>query len=115
MLDWRMFGLTAALFLGGIVVLYIAVLGTYRFTFALNRIHAAAMSDTLAMSLFLIGIMLAGHNVWMILKLLLVVAFAWCTSPVVSHMLLKLEYITDDRLSLYCELPASKKKKEGDK
>lgn len=112
MLDWIIFAITALLFLGGIVVLYIAVLGTYRFGFALNRIHAAAMSDTLAMSLFLIAIMLASHDVWMILKLLLVVAFAWCTSPVVAHMLLKLEYITDDRLSLYCELPDSHKKKE---
>ena len=96
MLDWLRFGLGALLMLGGLFVLVTAVLGQFRFRSALNRIHAAALVDTLGILLMLAGlIVLAGWSV-VSLKLLLVIAFLWLTSPVSSHLLGKLTVTLTD-------------------
>ena len=51
--EWIRFALSAMCILGGLVTLIIALIGLLRFDFALNRIHAAAMADTLALLLFM--------------------------------------------------------------
>ena len=48
-IEWIRFFAVAVLTILGLVTLCIAILGTFRFQFALNRIHAAAMADTLAL------------------------------------------------------------------
>ncbi|MBR5344996.1 MAG: monovalent cation/H(+) antiporter subunit G [Clostridia bacterium] len=96
MLDWLRFGLGTLLMLGGLFVLVTAVLGQFRFRSALNRIHAAALVDTLGILLMLGGlILLAGWSV-VSLKLVLVIAFLWLTSPVSSHLLGKLAVTLTD-------------------
>lgn len=103
-LEWIQFGLVALLFLCGFFVLFVSVFGVYRFKFALNRIHAQALSDTMTMLMVLVGCAVAYGVGFSALKLILVVVFMWLTSPVSAHMLSKLEYITDEHLSDHCEI-----------
>ena len=59
MLEWIRFGLVALFFAAGLIVLFISIFGTYRFKFSLNRMHSAAMCDTLVLMLFITGLIIA--------------------------------------------------------
>ncbi len=99
MTDWIRFSLSALLTLGGLAVLITSVLGLFRFRSALNRVHAAALTDTLGILLMLLGVMLAtGFNV-ATGKMALVVLFLWLTSPVSSHLIGKMEYTMNEKLA----------------
>ena len=104
-LAWIRFGLVALFVLAGLFIMIVSIVGLFRFDFALNRIHAAAMADTLALMLFLLGVMIAVGFSAVTLKLILVLFMQWCTSPLSSHMLSQFEYRTDPYLSEHVELP----------
>ena len=55
MLDWIRFALSAVLTVFGLFVLVTATLGLFRFHYVLNRIHATALADTLAVLTILAG------------------------------------------------------------
>ena len=57
--EWIRFGVTALCVVGGLFALLTALLGLFRFDYALNRLHAAAIADTLALGLVLLGVMAA--------------------------------------------------------
>lgn len=104
MLEWLRFGLVAALFAAGLIVLFISIFGTYRFDFSLNRMHSSAMCDTLVLILFIVACVIAsGVNV-VSGKFILLLIIMWVTSPVVSHVFVKTKYLTDENLSEYCEI-----------
>ena len=73
----------AALFMiCGLVIFTLEVFGIYSLKYVLNRMHAAAMGDTLGILFFMIGlIILYGFN-WASLKLVLVIAFFWMARSV---------------------------------
>ncbi len=98
MLDWLRFGLGAALMLGGLFVLLSGVLGLFRFRFSLSRIHAGALIDTIGILLTLLGLVVALGFTLTSLKLLIVIAFLWCSSPVASHLIGKLEVTVTEKL-----------------
>ena len=98
MLDWIRFALSAVLTVFGLFVLVTATLGLFRFHYVLNRIHAAALADTLAVLTILAGLALAWGFTPVTLKLLAVVAFLWLTSPVASHLIGRLEVTVNDQL-----------------
>ncbi len=112
LIEWIRFGVTALLFAIGIIALFVSILGTYRFRFALNRIHSAAISDTFCMFFILVGLAVASGFNFTTLKILLVLAFMWCTSPISGHMLSSLEYHTDEHLSKHCRIKHLEKKEE---
>jgi multicomponent Na+:H+ antiporter subunit G len=91
MLDWIRLGLSCALMLGGLIILTTAVIGLYKFDYVLNRMHAAAMGDTLGLMLCLLSLTVSALDVWMALKLLLIICFLWLSSPVGSHLIARLE------------------------
>ena len=47
MSEWIVFSFAAILIIGGLLVSLLAAFGLFKFRFALNRMHAAAMCDTL--------------------------------------------------------------------
>ena len=98
MLDWIRFALSAVLTVFGLFVLITATLGLFRFRYVLNRIHATALADTLAVLTILAGLALAWGFTPVSLKLLAVVAFLWLTSPVASHLIGRLEVTVNDQL-----------------
>ena len=102
--EWIRFCLVAVLLLAGLFTLVVALIGLFRFDFALNRIHAAAMADTLALLLFLAGAIVAVGFHAVAWKLALVVALQWCTSPLASHMLAKFEFLADENLAQHVDI-----------
>ena len=56
------------------------------------RIHAASMTDSLGAALILLGLMLQAGISVVAVKLLMVWAFLWLTSPASSHALAKAAY-----------------------
>ena len=97
MLDWLRFALGAVLMLGGLFVLLSGVLGLFRFRFSLSRIHAGALIDTIGILLTLGGLIVALGFTLTSLKLLVVIAFLWCTSPVASHLIGRLEVTVTEK------------------
>jgi len=91
MLEWLRFILTAGLLISGLIILLTSVIGLYKFDYVLNRMHAAAMGDTLGILFCLIGLTISAPDIWVALKLLLIIAFLWFASPVSSHLIARLE------------------------
>lgn len=104
--EWIHFGVTALCVVGGLFALLTALLGLFRFDYALNRLHAAAIADTLALGLVLLGVMVAVGFRAVLWKLVLVLVIQWYTSPLSSHMLAQFEYRAgQEDLARYLELP----------
>lgn len=88
----------------GLVVFFTELFGVFHFKYVLNRMHAAAMGDTLGISSFLIGLMIFSGLNFTTLKLLLIVVFLWFSSPVSSHVLARLEVATNRKLDNHCTI-----------
>ena len=96
--EWIRFLVGAGLILFGLLVLFTAVYGNYRFRFVLNRMQSASLGDTLGMLCTLLGaIVLSGFTVFS-LKMLLVILFFWITSPASSHLLVHMEVSTFNKI-----------------
>ncbi len=93
---WIRFLAGAVLLLIGLGIFVIEMIGVFRFRYVLNRMHAAAMGDTLGIGCCLLGlIIMCGWN-FTSLKLLLVILFLWLSSPTSSHLIARLEVTTDE-------------------
>lgn len=86
------------LFLGVITTL-IAILGVFRFRFIMNRMHCAAMIDTLGIALILVGLMVLTGRLDYIPKLAMLMVLLWIGSPIASHLVSRLEIATDETAS----------------
>jgi len=104
-LEWIRFLAGVGLLLTGLGIFLLQVFGVYKFKYVLNRMHAAAMGDTLGLGACLTGlILLSGWNITS-LKMALVLVFLWLASPVSSHLISRLEVITNEHLAEHCGLP----------
>ena len=104
-LEWIRFVAGVGLLLAGLGFFVLQIFGVFKFRYVLNRMHAAAMGDTLGIGISLTGlIILSGLN-FTSLKMALVIAFLWLASPVSSHLISRLEVSTNEHLQDYCELP----------
>ena len=95
------FVLTAAFMLVGLFVCCVGVYGVFKLKYAANRMHAAALNDTMGISLCLVGLAISAPDVFTALKILLVVVFLWLASPVASHLLCRLEVETNEQRGEY--------------
>ena len=100
-MEWIRFFLTAALVLAGLVFCCISVYGIFRFDYAANRMHAAAIADTMGISLCMIGLAISAPDFFSAFKIVLVIVFWWLSSPVASHLLCRLEIGTDEQRKEY--------------
>ena len=104
-LEWIRFIAGVGLLLTGLGIFMLQIFGVFKFKYVLNRMHAAAMGDTLGIGISLTGlIILSGWNVTS-LKMALVIAFLWLASPVSSHLISRLEVVTNEHLQDHWELP----------
>ncbi len=92
------------LMLMGVGIMIIGTIGVFKFRYVLNRMHAAAMNDTLGILFILLGLAIRVGLDLASLKLLLVIAFLWLASPVCSHLVSKLEVDTNENLEKECEI-----------
>ena len=88
----------------GLVIFFTEVFGAFHFNYVLNRMHVAAMGDTLGIASSLIGLIIFSGINFTSLKLLLIIVFLWFASPVSSHVLARLEVATNENLESYCEV-----------
>lgn len=103
-LEWVRFIAAACFILCGLATLVLSVIGVFKFHFVLNRMHTAAIGDTLGIFLVLTGLMIVGGFSFASLKVLLVIGFLWLASPVASHLIARLELTTDEHLEEECEV-----------
>lgn len=93
------------LILGGIILYVIEVIGVFRFDYVLNRMHATAIGDSLALLMSLAG---AGMLMWdwfAAARLLVILCFVYLTSPVSSSLLARVEAMTNNHLESYLDKP----------
>lgn len=116
-IEWIRFLLGALFILCGVIIFLIELFGVFRFKYVLNRMHAAALGDTLGIGCSMLGLMIMNGFHMTTLKMLFVVAFLWFSSPTASHLLARLEVTTDEEQtkhyrSLSLEELAKEKKSE---
>lgn len=103
--EWIQFILGIGCLLGGLAIFVLEMIGVFKFKYVLNRMQAAAIGDTFGIGLSLLGlIILTGFHVTS-LKMALIIVFLWLASPVSSHLIARLEVMTNDNLEEYCEVP----------
>ena len=102
MWDYIRLAIAAICFILGIFITITALIGNFKYKFVLNRMHAAALIDTLGLFFVVLGlIFLKGFTTAdgafdvTSLKLMFVVLFLWISSPVASHLIAKIIYMTD--------------------
>lgn len=104
MFEWMKIIIGSAFLLCGIVIFFTELFGVFHFKYVLNRMHAAAMGDTLGITSCLIGLMIFSGFNYTTLKIFLIILFLWFASPVSSHVLSRLEAATNEDLSKHCEI-----------
>lgn len=102
--EWIRFIMGSVFVIIGMVIFFTELFGVFHFKYVLNRMHAAAMGDTLGISSCLIGLMIFSGLNFTTLKMFLIIVFLWFASPVSSHVLSRLEVATNGKLSAYCEI-----------
>ena len=95
-IEWIRFIVGGGLLLCGLAIFVIEIIGVFRFHYVLNRMHAAAMGDTLGIGFALLGLIVISGINFTSLKLFLVIVFLWFSSPVSSHLIARLEVTTDE-------------------
>lgn len=110
--EWIRFGVGTLFLLIGMSIFFAEIFGVFRYKYVLDRMHAAAMGDTLGISFSLLGLMIFSGLNFTTLKMALVIVFLWCASPVSSHLIARLEVTTNEEQGRYGELAGDKKKKE---
>ena len=87
--------IVAALFAAGALTIVLSISGIFRFRYVLNRMHAAALIDSLALGCILAGLVLMTWNLQFVPKLLVILAVQWISSPIASHLVGQMEVRTD--------------------
>ncbi len=98
------FIISAILMILGLIVLTISVIGNFKYSFVLNRMQVASVSDTLGAMFITLSIIVYTGLTVLGLKLILVIAFLWFANPVASHFLAKTEIISDEKITEKCEV-----------
>lgn len=87
--------ISAIFIIFGLIVFLISIFGFFRFKYVLNRMHAAALGDTLGLGLIVVGLMIYSLNFFVVAKLLLIILFFWLSAPIATHSIAKVEVLTN--------------------
>lgn len=102
--EWIRLIAGCAFLICGLVIFFTELFGLFHFRYVLNRMHAAAMGDTLGIGACMAGLIIFSGLNFTSLKLLLIVIFLWFASPVSSHVLSRLEIATNENLEEHCTI-----------
>lgn len=95
------------LLLGGIFIFVLELYGLFKFNYVLDRMHAAAMGDTMGLFLCMAGLCFYSGFNFTTAKIVIVMLFFWIASPVTSHMTALLELYTNKRLNRHLSYEGS--------
>lgn len=104
MLEWVQFIIGTIFLLTGIIIFAIEIYGAFRFDYVLNRMHMAAFGDTFGIGVSLVGLMIISGFHFTTLKMALIIVFLWNASPVSSHLIARLEAVTNEELEEHMEV-----------
>lgn len=104
MIDTIRFLFAAILMIGGVLAGAVSILGVFRFRFVMNRMHSAAILDTVAMAGILGGLMVASSSWQFIPKLIAALLVLWIGSPAASHLVGRMELSTDETATSHLEV-----------
>ena len=79
----------------GLFVFLCGTFGVFRLKYVMNKMHAAALGDTMGLFCVVLGLIILSSNVFVIAKFILIILFFWLTSPIATHMLAKVELLTN--------------------
>lgn len=96
--EWLRFWLTAVVLAAALVFFAAGVVGSRRFNYVMNRIHAAGLGDTMGMLLTVLALTCSASSFSEGVRFFLPLLFLWITSPVSSHVLAQIDYYTDSYL-----------------
>ena len=114
-MEWIKFCAGGLFLICGIVFFALEMIGVFLFRYVLNRMHAAAMGDTLGIGFSMLGLMIiCGFN-FTSLKMLCVVIFLWFSSPTSSHLIARLEVNTDEEPDKHYQRKIIESEKEEQK
>ena len=102
--EWLCLIVGVLFLLTGIVIFAIELYGAFHYDYVLNRMHMAAFGDTFGIGVSLLGLMVINGMNFTSLKMLLVILFLWCASPVSSHLISRLEVTTNEELEAHMEV-----------
>ena len=102
--EWIRFIIGASLIVFGLVVFMAELYGVYHYKYVLNRMHAAAMGDTLGVSSVILGLIVINGPDFTSVKLLMVIIFLSCASPVSSHLIAQLEAVIAPETKQYARM-----------
>lgn len=88
----------------GVFAFFTAGLGLYRMKYVLNRVHAAAIGDSLGIFCIVVGLMLLRGWSMVSAKMLLIPLFLWLTNPVAGHLVGAMEVLTNPNIEKECEV-----------
>ena len=80
----------------GLFAFLSAVVGFYRFHYVMNRMHAAAVGDTLGIGSIVIAAAILTGSASAALKLLLILGFLFLTGPALTHLIAGAELDSHD-------------------
>lgn len=103
-MEWVRFVFVALFLVASLLLAVISVAGVFKFKFILNRMHAAAICDSFALLVAMIGIAIAYGFSFVMIRLILIVLLVWVASPVSGHLIARLEVTTDKHISEECEV-----------
>ena len=96
--------IAAVLMVGGVIAGAISILGVFRFRFVMNRMHCAAILDTISMAGILGGLMVATGSMAFVPKLAAALMVLWVGSPLASHLVSRMEMATDETAAEHIKL-----------
>lgn len=94
--EWIKFGISAVFTVVGVLAFASAALGVGRFGFCLNRLHAAAVADTVGVFCVTMSAIVYMGIDFVSLKMFSVLVLMMLTSPESTHLLAQLEYSVSD-------------------
>ena len=101
MSDIIRFSLSALFMILGVISILLSVLGVFKFRFVMNRMHCAAITDTMGALFILISLAIASGELFIILKLAAILILVWIGSPLSSHLIGRMEVATDATFQEY--------------
>ncbi len=95
--------IAAILLICGVAAAAVSILGVFRFRFVMNRMHCAAIIDTVSMAAICGGLMVATGSLEYIPKLFAALVILWVGSPIASHLVGRMEIATDDSVDAHIQ------------
>ena len=104
------FVLAAVFMILGVAAILLSVLGVFKFRFVMNRMHCAAITDTMGALCIIISLAIATGGLSSIVKLAIILCLAWIGSPISSHLVGRMELSTDETIQDHVKLKKGKGK-----